>query len=192
VFERMQNAIDLRNIADLYEFWVWFELIDRLREVTGAEPTYLPVLDDFGRPGWRSRARFGAYGTLHYNRSFPGYSGIWLRPDYVWERPDGSLIVMDAKFRMHKPIGLVAEEDGETSNLDNPRAKADDLEKMHAYRDAIRGVKAALVLYPGNVAVFRNTDGEYLAPDLGGLLTGDIEGIGAISMRPIATSSGEE
>jgi predicted component of viral defense system (DUF524 family) len=192
IFERMQNAIDLRNIADLYEFWVWFELIDRIRAITGAGPTHLPVLDEFGVPGWQSRVRFDGHGTLHYNKSYPGYSGISLKPDYVWERTDGSLIVMDAKFRMQKPTEIIDEESGETSYLDDQKAKTDDLQKMHTYRDAISGVKAAVVLYPGNVAAFRNTDRQLLNVDLNGLLTGDVEGIGAIPMSPIAAASGEE
>jgi predicted component of viral defense system (DUF524 family) len=192
LFEQVQNAIDLRNIADLYEFWVWFELIDRIREITGKEPVHLPVFGEFGAPGWQSRTRFEGYGTLHYNKEYRGYSGIWLRPDYVWERPDGSLIVMDAKFRMHSPTEIIDAEGGVSNDPVAQRAKSDDLQKMHAYRDAIRGVNAAVVLYPGNVAVFRNTDREHLTVDLAGLLTGEVEGIGAIPMNPIGRGSGEE
>jgi predicted component of viral defense system (DUF524 family) len=192
LFEHLQNAIDLRNIADLYEFWVWFELIDRIKETTGAEPVPLPVPTEFGVPGWKSRVRFGNHGSLQYNRTYRGYSGIPLRPDYVWERSDGSLIVMDAKFRMQRPTELIDEETGESTLLDDQRAKADDLQKIHAYRDALCGVRAALVLYPGNIAAFWDTTGVHRDVGIAEVLTDEFEGIGAIPLSPIGTTLDEE
>ena len=187
MFEQMQSAIDLRNIADLYEFWVWFELLERVREITGTEATYEPVPGDFGVPGWKSRAMFEKHGKLHYNRGFRGYSGISLRPDYVWEHPDGSLTVMDAKFRMQTPADLIDNETSEGDTNNEQRAKDDDLQKVHTYRDAIPRVKAAVVLYPGDVSVFRSPNGDQLEITLAGLLEGNMEGIGAIPMNPVAT-----
>jgi predicted component of viral defense system (DUF524 family) len=192
LFERMQHAIDLRNIAELYEIWVWFELIDRIKAITGSDPVPLPVPTEFGIPGWKSRVRFGGHGTLHYNKPEPGYSGIGLRPDYVWERLDGTRIVMDAKFRMQRPTTLLDETTGEITVFDDQRAKDDDLQKMHAYRDALRDVEAAIVLYPGNVTAFRDTTGVRLDLGIAEVLTGVIEGIGAIPMSPIATPLSEE
>jgi predicted component of viral defense system (DUF524 family) len=192
LFEHLQNTIDLRNVADLYEFWVWFELIDRFQAITGAAPTHLPASGEFGVPGWKSRVRFEGHGTLHYNKPDRGYSGIGLRPDYVWERSDGTQIVMDAKFRMQRPTALLDESSGEITFLDDQRAKDDDLQKMHTYRDALHNVRAAVVLYPGHVAAFRTTGGKRLDVGIAEVLTGEIQGIGAIPMSPIVTSSDEE
>jgi predicted component of viral defense system (DUF524 family) len=192
LFERMQHAIDLRNIAELYEIWVWFELIDRIKEITGTEPTLLPVPTEFGIPGWRSHVRFGEHGTLYYNKSGRGYSGIRLRPDYVWERSDGTQVVMDAKFRIQRPSTLLDETTGEVALLEDQRAKDDDLQKMHAYRDALRDVRAALVLYPGNIAAFRGVDGRHLDVGIAEVLTGAVEGVGAIPMSPIRATIVEE
>lgn len=79
VFERMQQAIDLRNIAELYEIWVWFELIDRIQAITGVAPEHRPAPDDFGVPGWQG-ARFAVRGAPSF--------GYWSVPptrhsDYV-------------------------------------------------------------------------------------------------------------
>ena len=188
----MQHAIDLRNIAELYEFWVWFELIEQIQAITGAAPVHRPVADAFGAPGWRSRVEFDGHGTLHYNRTMRGYSGIALRPDYLWERADGSLIALDAKFRMQRPTELFDETSGAITIRDDRRATTEDLQKMHAYRDAIGGVRAAVVLFPGQVAAFRSPDRQRRAVGLAELLSGAIDGVGAIPMSPLALTHSEE
>ena len=63
---------------------------------------------------------------------------------------------------------------------------------MHAYRDAIKGVTAAVVLYPGNVSIFRNTIGQRLQVGLSELIAGGVEGIGAIPLTPVAAAFEEE
>jgi predicted component of viral defense system (DUF524 family) len=73
----------------------------------------------------------------------------------------------------------------ESGTQSNQRAKQDDLQKMHTYRDAIAGVKASVVLYPGNVATLRSPNREKLDVDLKRLLEGTVEGIGAIPMSPL-------
>jgi predicted component of viral defense system (DUF524 family) len=192
LFERMQQAIDLRDIATLYELWLWFELIDRVQAITGVSPSLVPSLDAFGVPGWTSQARFGDHGSLFYNRTFKGYSGIWLRPDYVWERPDGTRVVMDAKFRMQRPTELIEESTGATTLLADQRAKDDDLQKMHVYCDAIEHVNAAIVLYPGHITTFRNRSGDRIQIGLADALAGGLQGIGALPMSPIAIGVDKE
>lgn len=181
VFEDLDAAIDLGNIADLYEYWVLFELVDRFSTLTGEEPRWSGLLSEFGQPAHGLAVRFAGAGTLRYNPTYTGYSCIGLRPDYVWQRPDGDLIVMDAKFRMRTP-SLETDPDGPTMQ----GYKTDDIQKMHTYRDALAPVRAAIVLYPGTETMFRTTSGESRPLSLVDVVSGDLDGIGALPVSPIA------
>jgi hypothetical protein len=112
---------------------------------------------------------------LNFNRSFrgstaPGGSGSWtigLRPDYtlsVWPAPlpeeDAEAtyemvhVHFDAKYRVEFEDVLHDPEfrrDVSAQGVGAAEAKAADLAKMHAYRDAIRSSYGAYVLYPGDV-----------------------------------------
>lgn len=184
IFERMQSAIDLRNVADLYEFWVLFELLDRIGEITGVEPIVSNTQGPFGEPGRGQTFTFAGHGVLFYNHGRRGYSKIALRPDYLWEPTDGQWVAFDAKFRMVKPAEEMDEETGEVSSSGVARSKDDDWQKMHTYRDGLTRVRAAVVLYPGQERKFRDTTGIHRDIDVADLLTGDINGIGAIPMSP--------
>jgi len=59
---------------------------------------------------------------------------------------------------------------------------------MHTYRDAISGVTAAIVLYPGSEAGFWNVDGMKTGLTIDNVITGDLAGVGAIPMRPMTVS----
>ncbi len=195
IFEDVLQAIDLRDIATLYEYWVWFELIDRIALHTG-EPPVLSISHDVdGAPTYSQTARFGAAGTLHYNRTFGKgdqvYSPVSLRPDYVWERTDGTLVVLDAKFRLDNLGQLATSSDGDEAGV-SAKAKDADLVKMHAYRDAIGGVTAAIVLYPGSQVGFWSMDGvESDALGIGDVIAGDLHGVGAIPLRPTMAKATE-
>ncbi len=193
IFERMQSAIDLRNVADLYEFWVLFELVDRIREITGVEPTVSNTHGPFGEPGQGQTFAFPGHGVLFYNHGRRGYSKIGLRPDYLWEPLAGGWVAFDAKFRMVKPVEEMDEETGEASFTGTSRSKDDDWQKMHTYRDGLSRVRTAVVLYPGQERKFRDVSGAHRIVDVADLLTGDINGIGAIPMAPTGISvSGNE
>lgn len=192
VYERMQRAIDLRDVPTLYEFWLLFELIDAIRARTGELPL-LSGLDSLDHPPGTFRARFPGGGTLWYQRGFAGksvYSGITLRPDYVWETTSGRRIVLDAKFRITYPW---PKEDGATPSLDSASATTDDITKMHAYRDAIDGVTAAIVLYPGANGFLKTPDRDTtllhgLDDLIDDIIIGNLDGIGAIPMSPAAAT----
>jgi predicted component of viral defense system (DUF524 family) len=184
VWQRMQEAIDLRDVATLYEYWAWFALCREIASATGErqEIDLLPP-DAMGLPH-KLRARFGDRGRLTYNLGLRGYSGVWLRPDYLWEPASGGTVAFDAKFRLAwdaAPLDVDAE--GATDAV--ARAKADDLVKMHAYRDAIPGLRAAVAIYPGHVAEFRTVSGEaHPGVTVADALGAEFEGVGAIPMRP--------
>jgi len=187
IFEDVQHAIDLRSIDKLYEYWVWFELIDRIAVHTDTPPVILAAHDVDGAPVHRQRAAFAGVGTLHYNRTYGNadvYSPVALRPDYVWERADGRLIVMDAKFRLDNINQLATARDGDVQGV-SAKAKDADLVKMHAYRDAIAGVTAAIVLYPGSDRGFWSVDGAMTRDlSIGDVIAGDLHGVGAIPLLP--------
>ncbi len=195
IFENVQQAIDLRDIATLYEYWVWFELIDRIAVQTEETPVISVSKDLLGAPTHGQTARFGSHGTLHYNKTFGKgsqvYSPVTLRPDYVWERADGRLIVMDAKFRLDNLGQLTTASDGNEAAV-SAKAKDADLVKMHAYRDAIAGVTAAIVLYPGSEHGFWSVDGTSTHElSISDVIAGDLHGVGAIPLRPTMANATE-
>jgi predicted component of viral defense system (DUF524 family) len=116
---------------------------------------------------------------------------VTLRPDYVWERTDGRLIVLDAKFRLDNLGQLATTSNGDTQGV-SAKAKDADLVKMHAYRDAIGGVTAAIVLYPGSEPGFWNVNGTMTKMlGIADVIAGDLHGVGAIPLRPTMAQATE-
>jgi hypothetical protein len=195
LFARLQHAIDLRDIATLYEVWAFFRLVD---EIGAVFPEGQPVVefvatDERGLEAG-AVAHFGMHGDLVYNRTFhrgPGadhsYS-VALRPDFTWVCDGRPEVVLDAKFRLDwQAMATVLDSDSATPQTAAVRG---DLCKMHTYRDALRTVRAAVAVYPGDPArgdecVFYDlTAGRRDDVGLRDLLLGEAEGVGAIPMRP--------
>ncbi|MBA2776452.1 MAG: DUF2357 domain-containing protein [Chloroflexia bacterium] len=191
IFEQMQNAIELRSVDKLYELWVLFELIDMIAVATDEKPVLTPEVDVFGTPVGGYRARFGARGTLRYDSTKVAYSGIWLRPDYLWKPAVGDWVVFDAKFRMDKPEESTDEETGEISYAGMVTSKNNDWQKMHTYRDGLTRVRAAVVLYPGEERKFRDTMGNRRDVEVEDLLFENLHGVGAIPLSPIRVSESD-
>jgi predicted component of viral defense system (DUF524 family) len=175
-FRDLQEAIDSRDVATLYEYWCFFELAVKLAAILSPrnpQPQFKLEVTEEGGLKPKVAARFkGAPHELVFNRSF-GASKVgrqWgksysvpLRPDFslFLQEPDGSsrLIVYDAKFRFDASDVEIVSRSGEEDQLtpeetalrdgDVQRlAKAADIYKMHTYKDAL-GAQAAVVLYPG-------------------------------------------
>ena len=191
----LQHAIDLRNVADLYEYWCFFELIERLNALSGCSPQIVVRTTDERGLMWNVAADFGI-GRLVYNHGFRRWS-LSYRPDYLWDAANYS-VALDAKFRLNgnevsKWASPELTQDTRASNLleaDSERhsqAKTEDITKMHAYRDALE-VQAALVVYPGDAAVFYGTDktksGGSLESYLEEMLEGTLHGVGAAPLSP--------
>lgn len=187
VLQRLSDAVDLRDVPTLYEYWQFFELAEAIANHTGVRPV-MELQHDVYPKDWGLKADFPGQGTLHTQMSFHGsntYTPIALRPDFVWQTVDGRKIIMDAKFAMTS-IGDMQNDD---ESLPASRASTRDITKMHAYRDAIDGVQAALVLYPGSQGAFWNSYGG--TQDFGGLediveaiVDCDLDGIGAVPLSP--------
>jgi len=176
-----QRLLELKDVATLYELWTYFEVARAIGDSLGAPVAALETTTtDFSQSlsnGLRIEWRNGV--ALDYNRSFTRSSrsgctsySVPLRPDIALWTADGSLHLFDAKFRFD-PRQL----DGETERV----AKAADIHKMHAYRDAIPQARSATVLYPGSRETwFEAVDGAAR------------EGVGAIPCVPDDRISGLE
>lgn len=184
-FVQMQTAIELRDVATLYEFWCFYELIAQLSATCGSQPScWIEVTDNQGLK-YEARAGWATFGQLVYNRTFGHRSGSYsvsLRPDFVFY-PAQQIglktqpFIFDAKFRFSYSE-WTADDDDTPDRL----AKRVDLYKMHTYRDALKA-KTAVVLYPGNTPIFYSLTGEKIT-NFTLLDTLTTEGIGVIEMEP--------
>ncbi|MGC4107717.1 MAG: DUF2357 domain-containing protein [Thermomicrobiales bacterium] len=191
LFDRLEHAIDIRDIATLYEYWVFFELADRIGAALDCPGTMDAAGDGIDGLRHRFACRFGTMGTLVYNWWERGYSGVGLRPDYLWTPAEGPRVALDAKFRMVASSSVSDPEDGELPSGISYDPKDDDLVKMHAYRDAL-GMRAAVVLYPGTSATFRPVSGAMASTTVAAVVLDEgLSGVGEIGMRPLTTGEGE-
>jgi predicted component of viral defense system (DUF524 family) len=179
LFAPFEHAIEVRDVATLYEMWVFFALVEEIATLLGESPVIELNLSAEHGLGWSSRARFGREGTLEYNRGRKGYS-VFLRPDFTWSKHGRPDIVLDAKFRLeHHNLKGVDIGEEEVS-----RARLEDIYKMHTYRDAL-GVRAAVSIYPGELSqFFHTTQINVLGIELKNIMEEDIAGVGALPLKP--------
>jgi len=97
---------------------------------------------------------------------------------------------MDAKFRLDNLGDLVSSGEESVPSV-SAKAKDADLQKMHTYRDAINGVNAAIVLYPGSESEFWSVGGAKTGITIDDVIEGDLEGVGAIPLRPMTVKQTE-
>jgi predicted component of viral defense system (DUF524 family) len=101
----LQYAMDVRDVATLYEFWAFFALVGKIADQVGESPAIdLRFSDEHGLE-WRAAACFGQAGTLVYNHCQPSYT-VPLRPDFTWKRNGRAEVVFDAKFRLERLVHL--------------------------------------------------------------------------------------
>ena len=190
--------VSRRSIALLYEHWTFVRLAQAVAAACcDTRPLDIFEAGDAGmslvlRSGRRKQLSYEAevegvrlLVSLTYNETFgAGKNGpSWTRP----MRPDATVMVQpvrlraaeerhylhfDAKYRLD--LARTLAEDPDESDKPVGGSKREDLLKMHAYRDAIRGSAAAYVMYPGSGAVteFAWAPGELLP------------GLGAVPLRP--------
>jgi predicted component of viral defense system (DUF524 family) len=156
IFDRLQDAIDNRRIDQLYEFWCFF----RLAEELGCKSISVSERDSF-------EAELPNGGKLVHNKHFghgKGSYSVPLRPDFSVMSGDKPEVVFDAKFRFEMSEttdeAIDEEMDDAQQKGDMERlAKHADICKMHTYRDALIGCRAAIILFPGTRGVFYCTNG---------------------------------
>lgn len=194
VWRQLEEAIDARDIATLYEMWCFFALVDKVGETLSLpanERRWRLKLSDEKGLGHTSEVIFGQTGyRLKYNEGFGrgqnrSYS-VALRPDFTLHSPDGLRLVFDAKFRFDQNVFETDDEPkDEDNNITTQRvAKLADLYKMHTYRDALDAC-AAVTLYPGDQDNFYHINATHTSEvDWLALIKGEWAGIGAVLMKP--------
>ncbi len=196
-FRDLQEAIDSRDVATLYEYWCFFELVRRLKdELRWGEPKLKLEVWGGGELAWDVTADFGSGRKLVYNEGFGrgrerSYS-VALRPDFVLHEGGKATVIFDAKFRFDvRSLPREQEDryDEDVASGDVERVvKHADLYKMHTYRDALKTVRAAVVLFPGTEGqgefYDRSTSKRLTSQGVRELVEEKWEGVGAISLLP--------
>ncbi|EKS9843486.1 DUF2357 domain-containing protein [Burkholderia cepacia] len=179
------RLLEGRDMATLYEYWVFLKVLEAASAVSGVKPSGPPTVcrDELGESlAIGLSTKMGQSIVVRYNASFTRSNGTAystpLRPDVVLEI-GSERHVFDAKYRLDK---IEVDEDDEDDG--NATYKRADLYKMHTYRDAIVGLRTAFVVYPGSEFVFFERAGaKRTAPNR--LEVGD--GVGALPLRPADT-----
>jgi predicted component of viral defense system (DUF524 family) len=163
-FESLQRALDVRDVATLYEWWCFYTLAEQIANEVGGTARIAVVADEAAGLPHGLRARLSDRWQLTYNPTFGKGRGRWrsysvpLRPDFVLAHDGCPLVAFDAKFRFDRSdwdraVGVGDDERPGAGPLAadlSPQrmAKQADIYKMHTYRDAL-GLRAAVILYPG-------------------------------------------
>jgi predicted component of viral defense system (DUF524 family) len=176
------RLLEGRNVATLYEYWVFLKILEIGFSLLGTAPQKMPIVhrDEMGENlGFGISAELAPGINVDFNPTFlrsksTAYSTP-LRPDVVL-RTAGAMHAFDAKYRLERlDTSEIDADDGESTY------KRSDLYKMHTYRDAIAGLNTAWVVYPGSEFVFFERSGHKRgAPS--GICT--LDGVGAIPLRP--------
>jgi hypothetical protein len=190
--ETLRCLLEIRDIAQLYELWCYFSLVQIISNLMGV-PVHFdrPRADDFGLTVQRDFAVSWPTGVrLFYNASYSrsrpterrSYS-VPLRPDIALEVRDGcnrGLHLFDAKFKLDKLTAWDSEEESEERF---GMFKRGDLYKMHTYRDAIPRARSVWVLYPGTETRFYSTGGDMFTSVAPGQAI-ELDGVGAVPLLP--------
>jgi hypothetical protein len=183
-----QNLLETKDTPTLFEYWAFFvvkEILDKTNKILSSrtfvstdplEQTITPeicIAYEGGIKLWFNRTYWGTSGRqpgdgLAGNEELNGSYSHNFRPDIVIEKSD-KLLIFDAKFKGQRDGFYGENEDGSIGSW-----KPEDIDKMHCYREAIKSVTAAYILYPGERAVV------YSAHDT----TGIYEGVGALPLKP--------
>lgn len=173
-----REAASLRDAATLYELYSFFALARAIGAALGEPVRFAAARDERGAQRGLARgavAHIGARHALQYNREVEAYSGT-LRPDFSLFCERDLLLVFDAKMRVR---------DGRSADdraLDE--AARVDIDKMHAYRDAL-GARAAVCLFPGERSVLYEIDGQRREQvRVASLVRSGLAGVGAIALIP--------
>lgn len=192
-----------KNIARLYEYWLFFKLLDALKETFHiASNEYEKLIektkDTLGlhiKQGkqialegtYISKERqlsieFSYNKTFSYNDSL-SKEGSWtlqMDPDYtlsIWPKELEKLIAEKTEQIVHIHFDAKYKV---KNKIDNSKFKSEDVFKMHAYKDAIRRTGGAYILYPGVEEKPTNFEGFHEV----------LPGLGAFAIRPSEEDSG--
>ncbi|NCT98301.1 MAG: DUF2357 domain-containing protein [Comamonadaceae bacterium] len=180
------RMLEGRDIATLYEYWVFLKVLAEAKRLLGLAHVRTPrlirtELDE--RLGYGCVVQISDDVTVEFNgtysRSLQSAYSTPLRPDVVLRVKD-RLYAFDAKYRLDR-LSLDDDDPDDTVSLTYKRA---DLYKMHAYRDAIREMRAAFVVFPGTDFVFFERSGIAHRAAASVAAAGSMDGVGAVPLRP--------
>ncbi|SMP46040.1 protein of unknown function [Desulfonatronum zhilinae] len=173
--------LETKDTPTLYEYWAFFvikDLLDKRFDMRSHDIVYYEVSDPkerkilFGRVlSYKEDVR------LYFNRTFSARLESYshdLRPDIVIEQGHRRLI-LDAKFKGSRPEeSFNGGEEKIKGTIESWRKE--DIDKMHAYRDAIVDVQGAFILFPGT-----ETENKLFLPRD---KVNSFPGVGALALRP--------
>ena len=196
-------AAGSKNIAKLYEYWLFFKLLEAVKEtfnINSEEYKKLikPTNDTLGlqlKEG-KQIALNGTYLSkerelsiqFSYNKTFGtnnelSREGSWtlqMDPDYtisIWPKEIG---IKEAE-KTEQIVHIHFDAKYKVKNKkDNSQFKSEDVFKMHAYKDAIRRTGGAYILYPGTDERPTTFKGFHEV----------LPGLGAFAIRPSEENSG--
>lgn len=191
-FKQIEEAIDLRRIYELYEFWCAFKLC-KVFDVKNIELTIKQKIPE----NFELKGKFNCNDeemTFEYQKSKKSYTDINLIPDFSIVKDNEPYIIFDAKFGFNTPMiekESSSDDEFEKAEKENRFPKTGDIIKMHAYKDALKS-KACFVLYPGNKNNFYTEKGEKyenseiknIKEFIEKLIKEDIKGVGWIYFLP--------
>jgi uncharacterized protein len=179
------RLLEGRDIATLYEYWVFIKIVEAIVAIAESRPSGPPMVqrDELGETlSLGLTTAVGPNVTVCFNKTYKrsnstAYSTP-LRPDVTVRLGDAEY-AFDAKYRLDR-LDL-AETDADEDVATYKRA---DLYKMHTYRDAIKDLKCAFIVYPGTEFVFFERAGSKQTEPSAISLA---DGVGAIPLRPTDT-----
>ncbi len=176
--EETSMTSGLKDMAALYEIWVFFELGKRLfnsKEIKQNFSTRGIKNGDVIRGiSWTNSNIELKYNFSYSHRNNSSYS-LSLRPDISLKIGE-ELYLFDAKYKFTSASNSNYEEE-EIQRI----IKAEDIHKMHAYLDAIESAKLSVAIYPGNKFIFYNKMDKTIAKEVSDV---SFVGVGAIPLIP--------
>jgi predicted component of viral defense system (DUF524 family) len=188
-----RSLIEIKDVPTLFEYWCFFlvkDIIERKLKQKGLS-TIVPYSETEQVVREGVGIEYEDNITLLYNASFHGSAGVdpehtdisgyqtsgsyshILRPDIVITKNNKTKLILDAKYKgKNGDVGFY----GDEKNGSIISYKKEDLDKMHAYRDALKDVFGAFALYPGNEMVIypsHQADNPF-------------QGVGALPLKPVS------
>jgi hypothetical protein len=160
--ERSPELLGLKNLLLLYEYWIFLQLVELLRDrfttISSASPSLIRELSGqiYLTKGIESRITLrdaaGHDINCYYNRAYGGLPTTGQRPDITIEFPPShDLLLIDAKYRIGRTARYL-------DKYGMPGPEEEDINVLHRYRDAIvrpdhprqRPVVGGLIAFPGS------------------------------------------
>ena len=185
-----QKLLETKDTPTLFEYWSFFvikEVLDGMLKIKSCRSIISDnPLNQSVEPGICITYEGGT--SLWFNKTYSGSPGHQpgnsftdenvsqgsyshnFRPDIVLEK-NSRLLIFDAKFKGQRGGFYGENDDGSVTSW-----KDEDIDKMHCYREAIKGVTGAYILYPGDQTVI------YPAHDAADIY----KGVGALPLKPEA------